>query len=61
MHKLHVKEMDRYLDFWNLMAYDFGAFHPPYLMYNPANLTVAVQLDLGTASPTTKPICLGLP
>ena len=27
--RLHVQEMDRYLDIWNMMAYDFGELHHP--------------------------------
>ncbi|KAJ3514149.1 hypothetical protein NMY22_g14836 [Coprinellus aureogranulatus] len=49
MHKLHVKEMDKYLDFWNLMAYDFSgswdkiANHQANIYGPPINAAEAVD------------------
>jgi len=64
--KLHVKAMDRYLDFWNLMAYDFAgswdtvANHQANLYGGPLSASAAVQWYINSGVPRDK-VVLGIP
>ncbi|RXW21290.1 hypothetical protein EST38_g4547 [Candolleomyces aberdarensis] len=64
--KLHVAEMDRYLDFWNLMAYDFSgswdkiANHQANLYGQPISAAEAVDFYISNGVRKDK-IVLGIP
>jgi len=64
--KLHVKAMDGYLDFWNLMAYDFSgawdtvANHQANLYGGPLSASAAVQWYINAGVPRDK-VVLGMP
>ncbi|KAJ7647329.1 glycoside hydrolase [Roridomyces roridus] len=64
--KLHVKEMDRYLDFWNLMAYDFAgswdsvANHQANIYGGPISASKSVEWYINQGVERSK-IVLGVP
>lgn len=64
--KLLVQEMDRYLDFWNMMAYDFSgswdtvANHQANLFGGPISASQAIQWYISQGVPRGK-IILGIP
>jgi len=65
-HQLHVAEMDRYLDFWNLMAYDYAgswdsvAGHQANIRGGPISGAEAVKFYHGKGVPRHK-LILGIP
>ncbi|KAF6761288.1 glycoside hydrolase family 18 protein [Ephemerocybe angulata] len=64
--KLHVAEMDRYLDFWNLMSYDFSgswekiANHQANLYGGPISASEAVDFYISKGVRKDK-LVLGIP
>ncbi|KAH9832204.1 glycoside hydrolase family 18 protein [Rhodofomes roseus] len=64
--RLHVREMDQVLDFWNMMAYDFSgswdqiANHQANLFGGPVSASQAVQWYIDQGVPRSK-IILGIP
>ncbi|PCH43760.1 glycoside hydrolase family 18 protein [Wolfiporia cocos MD-104 SS10] len=64
--KLYVREMDRHLDFWNMMAYDFSgswdqiANHQANLNGGPISASQSVNWYIAQGIPRAK-IILGLP
>ncbi|GLB37065.1 putative glycosyl hydrolase 18 family protein [Lyophyllum shimeji] len=64
--KLHIAEMDRYLDFWNMMAYDFSgswdqiANHQANLFGAPLSASQAIHHYISSGVPRSK-IVLGIP
>lgn len=74
MNLMHLREMDRYLDFWNLMAYDFSgswsnvAAHQANLLPSrdnpkstPFSTEAAVDYYVKKASVAPQKIVLGMP
>lgn len=73
-HRMHLREMDRYLDFWNLMAYDFAGSWDPQAAHqanifpsrqNPAttpfSTEAAVRHYVEAAGIPSRKIVLGMP
>ncbi|KAI5889332.1 glycoside hydrolase family 18 protein [Schizophyllum commune H4-8] len=64
--RLHVQEMDRYLDIWNMMAYDFAgswdsvAGHQSNLYGQPLSVSTAINWYLQKGVPRDK-IVVGVP
>jgi len=64
--KLYISEMDRVLDFWNLMAYDFSGSwdtvsnHHANLYGDPLSASQAVEWYISNGVPRSK-IVLGIP
>ncbi|KII92909.1 glycoside hydrolase family 18 protein [Plicaturopsis crispa FD-325 SS-3] len=64
--KLHVKEMDQYLDNWNMMAYDFSgswdqiANHQANLFGGPISAAASIQWYIAQGVPRSK-IIMGIP
>ncbi|KAI0958786.1 hypothetical protein AcV7_004497 [Taiwanofungus camphoratus] len=64
--KLHVPEMDRYLDFWNMMAYDYSgswdqiANHQANIFGGPINSSQSIQWYVSQGVQRSK-IVLGIP
>ncbi|KAJ7188258.1 glycoside hydrolase [Mycena filopes] len=64
-HKLQVKEMDKYLDYWNLMAYDYCdwdsiANHQANVFGGPISSSVSVNWYISQGVERSK-IILGVP
>ncbi|KAG1829140.1 glycoside hydrolase family 18 protein [Suillus variegatus] len=64
--KLHVREMDHYLDFWNMMAYDFSgswdsvANHQANIYGGPISASQAIEWYSANGVPRSKMV-LGIP
>lgn len=64
--KLHVREMDQYLDFWNMMAYDFSgswdsvANHQANIYGGPISASHAIEWYSANGVPRSKMV-LGIP
>ncbi|KAG2131990.1 glycoside hydrolase [Suillus bovinus] len=64
--KLHVREMDHYLDFWNMMAYDFSgswdsvANHQANIYGGAINASQAIEWYSANGVPRSKMV-LGIP
>ncbi|KDQ53487.1 glycoside hydrolase family 18 protein [Jaapia argillacea MUCL 33604] len=64
--KLHVRDMDRYLDFWNMMAYDFSgswdsiANHQANIFGGPISASQAIGWYVSQGIPRNK-IIMGIP
>ncbi|GBE81093.1 Endochitinase B [Sparassis crispa] len=64
--KLHVSEMDRYLDFWNMMAYDFSgswdhiANHQANIFGGPISASQSIHWYISKGVPRNK-LILGIP